>query len=669
MLFMEVPSVTIASGHKERLERSPLNVTVITAKEIKERGYRHIRDVLLTVPGYDIDYDRDEWVFSARGITKDDNKRYLLLIDGHRNYMIGGGWGTGELQELPNDLSNVKQIEIVRGPGAIYWGDDALAGLINIVTEDAADLAKPNSVSVTEGTQDTQKGNFKFSTREGNSGMVLSGSYVKSEGSIIEADASAKYAFLDSTTTFTLPPYGRYTTALDKYFPSYRLQLKGYNGDFNYNAYYFFSDVWNRQYEINHGRDARMPRHDIWLDGSWEKTVLQDLNIKTGLSASTLRESYVVVRGNTMPAGGTVPTNIDRWQRNVKANLDFLKPFIDNKLVLSLGFLEQVTVFDDSRIISANPPAYAGPGIKGTGDSSNGTMYTENEVGAYLSATYKPITELAITAAGRWDYNFDRVKGTSGNPNTFSPRFAAIWDATNSSIIKLLYNTGFLKFSGADERQLAPEKIQEYELVLIQKVDRFSITPTLYYQKLFDMSFLPPTGGTAQGGTLVPRINGGSEVSYGLELEAKGDIGEHSVWLNGSYGRASTADLPDSVPYDDRRITSGGQKINYSQAMVRGGATLRLPYNVFVAPTVRVQSSKVIRLTPAVTSLDDATYGSTGNLYYLDLNIGWDIMEALSLNLYANNLTDNRTLLPMAIRNGTYQPYGRYLEAKVTLSW
>ena len=131
--------VYTASRRLENSRQAPSAVTVVTAEEIREYGWRTLADVLRTVRGFYTAYDRDYTYLGVRGFMRsgDYNSRILLLINGHRmndNVYDSAHVGT----EFPLDLDLVDHIEIVRGPSSSLFGTNAVFGVINVITRRAS---------------------------------------------------------------------------------------------------------------------------------------------------------------------------------------------------------------------------------------------------------------------------------------------------------------------------------------------------------------------------------------------------------------------------------------------------------------------------------------------------------------------------------------------------
>src|ERR1035437_7331573 len=151
-----------ASKHLQPSGDAPSSVTVITADEIREHGYRSLADILRTVRSFFVTYDRNYSSLGVRGFARpgDFNTRILLLVDGHRlndNIYDEAMIGT----EYPVDVDLIERIEIVRGPVSSLYGSNALFAVINIVTKHASDLSGLE-LSAEAASYNTYKGSISY---------------------------------------------------------------------------------------------------------------------------------------------------------------------------------------------------------------------------------------------------------------------------------------------------------------------------------------------------------------------------------------------------------------------------------------------------------------------------------------------------------------------------
>src|SRR4030067_643755 len=132
----EVETVESVSKYAQSLKDVPADVTIITSDEIEKYGYRDISDILNAVPGFYMTYDRTMSNIGIRGFGRpgDYNSRVLLLIDGHPlNEDI---YGTADINlSGPVDVDLISNVEVIKGPGYLYFGNNAVFAVINIVTK------------------------------------------------------------------------------------------------------------------------------------------------------------------------------------------------------------------------------------------------------------------------------------------------------------------------------------------------------------------------------------------------------------------------------------------------------------------------------------------------------------------------------------------------------
>lgn len=134
LMNMEVTSV---SKKEQKLSRAAAAVFVITQEDIRRSGATSIPDLLRMVPGVDVaQLDANIWVISIRGFADRFSDKVLVLIDGRSVYTPTSSGVYWDQQDVP--LEDVERIEVIRGPGGTVWGANAVNGVINIITKDAA---------------------------------------------------------------------------------------------------------------------------------------------------------------------------------------------------------------------------------------------------------------------------------------------------------------------------------------------------------------------------------------------------------------------------------------------------------------------------------------------------------------------------------------------------
>lgn len=141
------------------------NISIITKEEILNSPAVSIDEILQQVPGMDIRRRGANGVQSDVGFRGNSFEQVLILINGIR--MNDSQTGHNSLN-IPVDLDDVERIEIVKGPAARRFGQNAYAGAINIITK--TQIGKNVKISANAGDYKTfgfglnaNVGNEKFS--------------------------------------------------------------------------------------------------------------------------------------------------------------------------------------------------------------------------------------------------------------------------------------------------------------------------------------------------------------------------------------------------------------------------------------------------------------------------------------------------------------------------
>lgn len=136
-----------ASKYDQDAVDAPSMVYVRTGGEIRAQGYRTLAEVLDSLPGTNLRYDRLYSYTGVRGISRpgDYSSRLLLLIDGVRVNDAIYDSATGG-REFPLDVGLIDRVEYIPGPGSALYGSNAVMGVVNVITRSASQMAGLNTV-------------------------------------------------------------------------------------------------------------------------------------------------------------------------------------------------------------------------------------------------------------------------------------------------------------------------------------------------------------------------------------------------------------------------------------------------------------------------------------------------------------------------------------------
>lgn len=173
LMKIEVATVYGASKFEQKTTEAPSSITIVTSDEIKKYGHRTLADILKSVSGFYITYDRNYYYIGVRGFgrTGDYNSRILVLIDGYRiNDSLYNGALVGT--EFILDIDLIDRVEIIRGPGSSLYGNNAFFAVINIITKKGRDI-KGLEASAEAGSLQSYKGRLTYGNRFDNEREVL----------------------------------------------------------------------------------------------------------------------------------------------------------------------------------------------------------------------------------------------------------------------------------------------------------------------------------------------------------------------------------------------------------------------------------------------------------------------------------------------------------------
>ncbi|QKG29703.1 TonB-dependent receptor [Campylobacter sp. RM16187] len=124
--------VITTTGFESPLKDEVRNVSIITSKEIEDRGYKDLREILEKAPGVSFNGK----TVDLRGQGSKANTSVKVLLNGVAMNMIDTTPTTIPIDLVP--IEDIEQVEIIPGGGAVLYGSGTSGGVINIITKQKA---------------------------------------------------------------------------------------------------------------------------------------------------------------------------------------------------------------------------------------------------------------------------------------------------------------------------------------------------------------------------------------------------------------------------------------------------------------------------------------------------------------------------------------------------
>src|SRR5688572_28699172 len=157
--------VTTAGRREQPIGTTAAAIEVITGDDIRRSGVTTIAEALRLADGVHVArLNNGEWRISARGFNGSTPNKLLVMVDGRTVYsplFAGVFWNT-----LDYLLEDIDRIEVIRGPGTVLWGANAVNGVINIITRHSRDT-QGALVSVASGNEDPAIVQMRYGARGG----------------------------------------------------------------------------------------------------------------------------------------------------------------------------------------------------------------------------------------------------------------------------------------------------------------------------------------------------------------------------------------------------------------------------------------------------------------------------------------------------------------------
>ncbi len=430
--LLSVP-VSTATKTVRAADETAVLVDVISHAQIRERGYRHLGDVLNDLPFNH--EDRANWGIGEPvtqnvgfGFRFDTGQNILLLFNGQRlNAFLPGNRFGGE-EYL---LDTIERIEIIRGPGSALYGANAFTAVINLISRSSG---RPAQARLAVGGIATSGG----ASLEGSLDTALGGTAYLTTAFRLATEHGQKIN-VDNQV------FGA-TELRDRVFHTYDAEAKLSAG--NLNAYFKASDQERRTFTGFNSISASDNRLRLSM---YAYSAGADYSIPLGSSLSLLaragwhQDNWTEVA--RIPLAGTgVPNRIIDGQGADTASYDAELQltwtyFEENKAVLGLNALHD-------RILGARRPSelsiepFEVVPFRIFDDNANNWLFdtnaTRTSIGTFGQIDYALANTLFLSAGAR----FDHYAGTGLLDQTYNelnPRAGAVLKDDRVGSVKLSY--------------------------------------------------------------------------------------------------------------------------------------------------------------------------------------------------------------------------------------
>lgn len=611
--------VTTASKKEEPWFDAPSSMTVFTREQIQAMGVDSVEELLNFVPGFDASREAifgAGYRVAARGrSTPQASFDILFLRDGRRLNADRSG-GALSYHHLIS-LHNVRQVEVIRGPGSALYGTNAFSGVVNIITLDCANSHR--ELYLGGGNLGRREGYFNGFHHGQDWELALSGRYLQEDGDRYPDPFHPGETVRDPRLGQEVSLRARYQKfRLDAQYLHHQLEdfyVGHYSSQNERNFSEFNQYFWDLEYDAWSQRDRELTLRAgyNWRDNWLYYESLDRDSVRETLSDPT---AHALVIGNTGEEEEWYAGIDGRYRANARnewfIGIEWRRP--DNRKSRSL-----TNYFDENLLALMNDR------VPSTAQYLGGALYegmvvtkeTSREIlGVYLQDK--------IQFNDRWQATLGlRHDQYSDFGSTTNPRLAVLHRFGANTRFKLLYGRAFRapsfrqlgSFLGNPELQ--PERVETLETAWIQDFSGGYTVLTWFlsrYQDIIDTQLLP------SGARRFMNLEG-SAFTRGWEFETAFALGQRASLRAGYTYLNATEENPRRFPrhglswvLDYRQGPwhaglSGFHHGNVEQLTLSG--IRKIEEYWMVNASLRHQLNRRVELTAIVQNLLDEDYYST----------------------------------------------------------
>ncbi len=442
-----------------KISETPVTVHIVSAEEIKEKGYLTLEDVLGDLPGFQFRNIQSFNTYSFQRGIPNQNNLILVLIDGIQvNELNSGGFYGGGLY----NLSNIDRIEVIYGPGSVAYGTNAVTGIINIISKTS--LENRTIINAGAGSFNTinADASYSYANEKKDFGIRLSAMVKKTDKTDLKGSAGDN----------------NWTDLLDNFENNYSFGLKIQVDNFTFGSHYL-------QKQSSTAPNVKSAGTDYKDYGTlWNVQFLNNyikynkkFNEKWTISTTLYNRNANVLDNTVQYVLDT--TQIGYYRPNYLIGLENIASYVASDFITITGGI----VFEYEELANGFSITYSNDGSTKPPTPKKPPMTADRLIGIFLEPQINILQNLFLLCGVRYDQSslYDKV---------LTPRAGISYNLDNQ-ILRLSYSEAFRApkpwdyTDGLGNESLIPETMKSFEAgITLSLINNFQIDFTAYKNQL-----------------------------------------------------------------------------------------------------------------------------------------------------------------------------------------
>ncbi len=538
MLGMELKDladlkVTVASTKPESIIETPAIVSRYDMETLSAMGLRTLKDALSFIPGVVLqDHLVGQTIVMMRGVYEGFNQKVLFLVDGVPYFMPSHS----EIPLSGIPIESISHIEVIRGPGSVFYGTNATAGVINVVTKKDTNNSR---LSASYGSNDKLNG-----------GGIINHAFNEDTGLSLAFESQSDNGYDARYPTYPGYPGGTINKAEEMDSVLAKLRYKKVN--LLAQAFQSAANGLGSPRQINNVNTLDYTGYLLHADYG-DTTGNTDWKLYTDYNNFSLKYTVLDRFGSNIPGGYRFSDDGEqnyRWRSGSSANYHWSKALsIFTGVEYEERYTGQYQVYNG---VTEATTAVLMP------------AFGLSEWSFYSQVDYVLGEKWRFLLGGRFTDN--SITGTDA-----VPRLGTVYKINDEQSLKLLYSVGFnspsftqLKADNLPEVQgntgLAPEKIETVDLAYSYAKGNNLFVANIFYLKAQNFIISDRTTGT------IRFYNASDFDRYGAELDYQGILAKQwTLFANLAYhAQGNSTDETDTTAiYTPKVTTALGLSYNF----------------------------------------------------------------------------------------------------------